>query len=182
VPGPRSSNLRAIGVSAAIAVGASLAFIVPGAVAGPENDSFSSRADLGEVLPVDLTESNADATQESDEGFGRYATGHSIWWEWTSPVSEMVSVSVCESDFPTLLAVYEGTDLGRLRRVGSAPGMPGPECRSPFDEDSFYAEVGKTYAIGVDGNGYYVPGKRGAPLVEPPSGEGRVILRIEPTP
>jgi len=35
--------------------------------------------------------------------------------------------------------------------------------------------------VGVDGNGFYEPGRRGGPLVEPPSGEGRVTLRIEPT-
>lgn len=182
MPRPRSSNFRAIGVSAAVAVGASLAFIAPGALAGPENDSFSARTYLGETLPVDLTESNADATQQSGEWFGRYATGHSIWWEWTSPVSEMITVSSCESRFPTLLAIFEGTRLGHLRRVGVAAARPGRECRSPYDEYSFYAEVGSSYAIGVDGNGYYVPGRRGGPLVEPPSGEGRVTLRIEPTP
>jgi hypothetical protein len=179
---PGSSNFRAIGIGAAIAVGASLAVIAPGALAGPDNDSFSARTNLGQALPIDLTESNGDATQESGEGFGRYATGHSIWWEWTSPVNEMVTVSSCESDFPTLLAVYEGTQLGHLRRVGLPAAMHGPGCRSPFDEYSFYAEVGQSYAIGVDGNGYYVPGRRGGPLVEPPSGEGRVTLRIEPTP
>jgi hypothetical protein len=182
VPGPRSSNFRGIGISAAIAVGASLAFIVPGALAGPENDSFSARAELGMELPVDLVESNAGATQQSGEWFGPDATGHSIWWEWTSPSSEMVNVSSCESDFPTLLAVFEGTRLGHLHRIGIPPAQPGRECRSLDDEVGFYAEAGKTYVIGVDGNGYYVPGKLGGPAVEPPSGEGRVTLRIEPTP
>ena len=44
------------------------------------------------------------------------------------------------------------------------------------------ADAGATYVIGVDGDGFYEPGSRGGPLVEPPSGEGRVTLRIEPTP
>jgi hypothetical protein len=181
VPGPRSNNFRSIGICAAIAVGTSLVMIAPGALAGPENDSFSARAQLGEALPADVTESNDDATQQSAEWFGRDATGHLIWWEWTSPASEMVTVTSCESDFPTLLAVFEGTDLGHLHRIGTPPTTPDPNCHSPDDEYSFYARVGTTYAIGVDGDGYYVPGRRGGPRVDPPSGEGRVTLRIEPS-
>jgi hypothetical protein len=155
--------------------------IAPGALAGPRNDSFTARAMLGEELPVDVNESNADATQQSGEWFGRWATGHSIWWEWRSPASEMVTVSACESNFPTLLAVFEGTELGHLHQIGGAPSVPEPGCRSAGDEYSFLARAGASYVIGVDGNGFYEPGRRGGPLVEPPSGEGRVTLRIEPS-
>jgi hypothetical protein len=177
----RSNNLRAIGICAAIAVGTSLAVIAPGALAGPDNDSFSARTSLGERLPADVVESNDDATQQSGEWFGNDATGHSIWWEWTSPVNEMITASSCESGFPTLLAVFEGTELGHLRRIGVASAEPGPGCHSPDDEYDFYATAGTTYVIGVDGNDFYEPGARGGPLVEPPSGEGRVTLRIEPS-
>ena len=177
-----SNNFRAIGICAAIAVGTSLVMIAPGALAGPKNDSFSARVNLGEALPADAVESNDDATQQAGEWFGREATGHSIWWEWTSPVSELITVSSCESGFPTLLAVFEGTELGHLHRVGVAPGTPDPGCDSAEAEDIFYAEAGKTYVIGVDGDGFYEPGNRGGPFVEPPSGEGRVALWIEPSP
>lgn len=175
-----SNNYRAIGICAAIAVGTSLVMIAPGALAGPKNDDFSARAKLGGALPAEAVESNDGATSQSGEWFGRQATGHSIWWEWTSPVSEMVTVSSCESGFPTLLGVFEGTELGHLHRIGLAPGMPGPGCDEPGDERNFYAEAGKTYAIGVDGNGSYELGTLGGPIVEPPSGEGRVVVRIEP--
>jgi len=177
-----SNNLRAIGICAAIAVGTSLVVIAPGALAGPKNDSFSARTNLGRALPVDVVESNEGATQQSGEWFGADATGHSIWWEWTSPVTEMITVSSCESSFPTLLAIFEGTALGHLHRIGSPPGMPDPECGSDEGEYDFPAQAGTTYAIGVDGNGFYELGTRGGPLVEPPSGEGRVALRIEPAP
>jgi hypothetical protein len=176
-----SNNFRAIGICAAIAVGTSLVMIAPGALAGPANDSFSARTDLGEALPAEAVESNADATQQSEEWFGKDATGHSIWWEWTSPATELVTVSSCESDFPTLLAVFEGDRLGHLTRIGDPPGMPWPGCHSVGEEYDFWAQAGTTYVIGVDGNGFYEPGKRGGPLVEPPSGEGRVILRVEPS-
>jgi hypothetical protein len=179
LPGPRSNNFRSIGICAALAVGTSLAMIAPGALAGPENDSFSARAQLGRSLPVDVAESNDDATQQSGEWLGPDATGHSIWWEWTSPVNELVTVSTCESDFPTVLAIFEGTELGHLHRIGVPPDVP--DCGSAGEEFSFMARVGETYAIGVDGDGYYRPGHRGGPLVDPPSGEGRVALRIEPS-
>jgi hypothetical protein len=175
-----SNNFRAIGICAAIAVGTSLVMIAPGALAGPKNDDFSARANLGQALPAAAVESNNDATQQSDEWFGQEATGHSIWWEWTSPASEMITVSSCESGFPTLLAVFEGTSLGHLHRIGLPSGLPEAGCDSP-EEDNFYAEAGKTYVIGVDGDGFYELGTRGGPFVEPPSGEGRVALRIEPS-
>ncbi len=162
-------------------MGTSLAVIAPGALAGPKNDDFSARANLGQALPADAVESNDDATQQSGEWFGSDATGHSIWWEWTSPVTEMITVSSCESGFPTLLAVFEGTELGHLRRIGAPPGRSVRECGSTEAEYDFYAEAGTTYVIGVDGDGFYEPGTRGGPLVEPPSGEGRVTLRIEPS-
>jgi hypothetical protein len=57
----------------------------------------------------------------------------------------------------------------------------GPECHSPDAEIEFAARAGTTYAIGVDGDGFYEPGTRGGPFVEPPSGEGRVVLRVEPS-
>jgi hypothetical protein len=176
-----SNNFRAIGICAAIAVGTSLLLIAPAATAGPQNDSFSARAGLGESLPVDVVESNDDATQQSGEWFGDEATGHSIWWEWTSPVTETVTVSSCESSFPTLLGVFRGTELGHLHRVGIASANPAPGCSSSGAEYDFEAAAGATYVIGVDGNGFYEPGTRGGPLVEPPSGEGRVVLRIEPS-
>jgi hypothetical protein len=177
-----SNNFRAIGICAAIAVGTSLVALAPGALAGPDNDSFAARANLGEGLPVDVVESNVEATQESDEWLGADATGHSIWWEWTSPVSEMITVSTCESDFPTLLGIFQGTELGHLHRIGVPPTTPGLGCHGPDDEYDFYAAAGANYVIGVDGNGFYEAGGRGGPMIEPPSGEGRVALRIEPTP
>jgi hypothetical protein len=176
-----SNNFRAIGICAAIAVGTSLAVIAPGALAGPDNDSFSARAMLDKTLPAEAVESNDDATQQSGEWFGSDATGHSIWWEWTSPANEMVTVSSCESSFPTLLAIFDGTELGHLHRIGLPPPEPAPGCHSPDSEYEFLATAGTTYAIGVDGNGFYEPAGRGGPTVEPPSGEGRVTLRVEPS-
>jgi hypothetical protein len=177
-----SKNIRAIGIFAATAVGASLALLAPAATASPDNDSFAARTELGARFPVYLAESNVGATQEGDEGFGPDATGHSIWWRWTAPVSEPVAVSACESAFPTLVRVFTGDALGELRRVGYVAGAPGPDCRSAGGEYVFYAVTGTTYDIGVDGDGRYAPGGHGGPLVEPPSGEGRVELRIEPSP
>jgi hypothetical protein len=177
-----SKNVRSIGICAAIAVGFSLAALAPGALATPDNDSFAARTHLAGELPVFVSESNDGATSEDGEDLGREATGHSIWWRWTAPVSELVTITACESDFPTLLGVFEGGELATLRRVDLARRQPGPGCRGGGDEYDFYAHTGTSYSIGVDGNGYYAPGGRGGPLVEPPSGEGRIKLRLEPTP
>jgi hypothetical protein len=180
--GVGSKNIRAIGTVAATAVGASLALLAPAATASPDNDSFAARTPLGTRFPVDLVASNVGATAEGAEGFGPDATGHSIWWRWTAPVSESITVSACESDFPTLLRVFTGSSLGELRPVGYIDSPRYPGCRTAGGEYVFYAVTGTSYDIGVDGDGRYAPGGHGGPLVEPPSGEGRVELRIEPTP
>src|ERR1700761_7838825 len=110
----RSRNLRSLGACAAIAVGASLGVLAPPALAAPSNDAFANRAVLGDALPVHETESNEGATADAGGRVTEFAEGHSIWWEWESPLTGWVTVSTCASDFQTVLNVFEGTELGHL--------------------------------------------------------------------
>lgn len=173
---PRSGNLRAIGVCAAIAVGGSLGILAPPAIAAPANDNFANRADLGDALPVQIEESNAGATADGSPEVGSFAAGHSIWWKWEAPTTQWTTVDTCDSSFLTVLGIFEGTELTHLRRTVEGNASEGPRCRARGTTDTFFAEAGKSYDIAVDGNGFHLPE---APR---PSGEGLVKLSIEATP
>ena len=178
---PRSGNLRAIGICAAVAVGASLGILAPPAMAAPANDSFANRADLGDALPVNVEESNAGATRDGNVEVGSFAAGHSIWWEWEAPTTQWATVDTCDSSFLTVLGIFEGSELAHLRRLVEGNASQGPQCWSGGTTDTFFAEAGKSYDIAVDGNDFYPPPLPGETAHAPP-GEGEVKLSIEATP
>jgi hypothetical protein len=180
---PRSGNLRAIGICAAIAVGASLGILAPPAMAAPANDQFANRTDLGDALPVHVEESNSGATPDAGERISDFAKGHSIWWEWEAPVSGWTTVSTCGSNFATVVNVFEGTELGHLTSLteGGGNGDEGPACFASQTTYTFRATQGHDYEIGADGNAFYAPPLPGEEA-DIPAGEGEIKLSIEATP
>jgi hypothetical protein len=176
-------HFRGIGICAAIAVGASLGVLAPPALAAPANDAFANPADLGNALPVHLTESNEGATPDAGERVGELAKGHSIWWEWESPMTGWVTVSTCASGFQTVLNVFEGTELGHLTSLTAERGNgdEGPGCWESGTTYTFAATADHKYVIGADGNEYYLPPGPGEEA-HIPTGEGVVNLSLEATP
>ncbi len=178
-------HLRALGVCAAIAVGASLGALAPAALAAPANDTFANRLDLGDALPVHKTESNVGATREAGEPMlgSMGSAGHSIWWEWEAPATEWITVSTCQSPIPTVVAVFEGAELATLTRVAEGNYDEGPSCLYNGGKTwTFRAEAGHHYEIGADGNGFYIPVPPGDPEPPKPIVEGEITLTIEATP
>jgi hypothetical protein len=180
----RSRKLRSLAIGAAIAVGASLGTLAPTALAAaPVNDNFAERTQLGDELPVHLTESNVEATRESAEHINDFSKGRSIWWEWEAPSSGWTTVSVCGSEMYSYVNVFEGTELVHLTSLTERRGNgdEGPQCWASQSTYTFAATAGHKYVIGADGNGYYIPPP---PPEEPviPSGEGTIKLSIEATP
>lgn len=176
-----SRKLRALGIGAAIAVGASLGVLAPPAMAAPTNDNFAARESLGNALPIHISESNVGATKETGEQINDFAKGRSIWWEWEAPISGWVTVSVCASQMLSVVNVFEGTELAHLTSLtaGQGNGDEGPQCWASQTTYTFDANAGNNYVIGADGNGFYVPP---LPLEGIPSGEGTISLTIEATP
>ncbi|MBS1893184.1 MAG: hypothetical protein JST59_17945 [Actinobacteria bacterium] len=169
-------NLRALGICAAIAIGASLGTFAPAALAAPSNDEFAQRQFIGNQLPVHLSESNAEATRDGYLEVGPFAKGHSIWWEWESPSTQWTTVGTCGSEFQTVVGVFAGTELQRLTPMASGNADEGPGCYDAGSRYTFWAEAGQRYDIAADGVGFYLPPQ------EPPSGEGTISLAIEATP
>jgi PASTA domain len=125
-----------VGLLTVLAAGA---LSLPAAAAAPENDSFSAAA-LLTGRSTSASGTNEDATKESG--------GASIWYAWTAPASGRTTLSTCDSDFDTLLAVYTGSSVAALDEVASDDDDCGD--RSIV---TFASVEGTPYMIAVDGKG-----------------------------
>jgi hypothetical protein len=178
-PVPPSRSLRTIRAFAGalgLAV-VSLLILVPMAFAAPPaNDKFEDAQVLGPGLPVLVPGSNVGATKESSgEPFNVFAAGHSVWFSWTAPDDEVVTVDTCNSNFSTILTVFVGSSLGVLTKVGEDENSDGRSCPDAAGV-TFRAESGTSYSILVDGDGF------GFPEGPPPVTEGSFELKVEATP
>src|SRR5207249_1437574 len=88
--------------------------------APPANDNFANRFSLTNFLFAIGTNTffltntvnahNQNATKELGEpNHAGNSGGHSVWWQWKSPVTATVTLDTIGSSFDTLLAVYTGT-------------------------------------------------------------------------
>jgi hypothetical protein len=97
----------------------------------PANDNFAEREDLSSTLPIKVTGSNAGATKEEGEYIpGLAPAGHSVWFEWEATNTGWVTIGACEDEFPTILAVFTGTELEHLTPVAGGNASEGPDCRT----------------------------------------------------
>lgn len=149
------------------------------AVAAPPNDEFANRTELSGALPIEVVGSNVGATPDLGESagyVGPFAVGHSIWFRWTAPESRYFTIGACDSQIRAVLGVFTGTAVGSLARATHPGNGEGPHCPFTGSEYTFKASAGTEYAIGLDGNGFYVPPS------PPPLTEGSLSLKIEATP
>ncbi|HEX5990635.1 MAG TPA: hypothetical protein VFY75_10550 [Solirubrobacterales bacterium] len=168
------------GISAFLVL-ASLALPAVAPAAPPANDKFASRQVLGPGFPagkpVEAAGDNFEADKEAGESIpGLAPAGHSVWFEWEATGDGWVSVGACDSDFPTLVGVFVGTEVDELAPVAFGNGSEGPDCPNQGRQYTFKAGAGTRYVIAVDGNSYTGP----EPL--PVETEGLFTLRIEETP
>src|SRR5439155_11070591 len=95
--------------------------------------------------------SNANATKESGEpNHAGNAGGSSIWYRWTAPTADPVTIDTVGSAFNTLLAVYTGGSVSGLTTIASNNDIDTSNLRSRV---SFTPAAGTTYQIAVDGSG-----------------------------
>jgi hypothetical protein len=145
--------------------------------AAPANDDFANRQVVSGALPIEVTGSNVEATKEAGELIpgGPSPAGHSIWFEWEAQSTGYVTIGACVNQFPTILAIFTGTEIDNLTQVVSGEQNEGPDCPFTRRQFTFKAQGGTTYVIAVDGNDFFEDGP-------PPVTEGEVVLQIEATP
>jgi uncharacterized repeat protein (TIGR03803 family) len=113
----------------------------------PANDNFTN-APVISGTAGSVTGTNVGATEETGEpDHAGFAAGRSVWFQWTAPSTNEVSMTTAGSDFDTILAVYTGTSVNALAEVAS---------NDEFEADStsavtFFPSAGTTYRIAVDG-------------------------------
>jgi hypothetical protein len=84
----------------------------------PANDNFADAQPLNSSLPLTVGGSNEDATAESGEpSHGPDPAEQTVWYSWTSPITGLVKLDLCESDNSKNFAVYTGTVISSLTRV-----------------------------------------------------------------
>lgn len=92
--------------------------------------------------------SNGGANRDDGELFhGGIPGGSSVWVTWVAPASGVAMFTTRGSNFDTLLAVYTGDDIRRIREIASDDD--GEEFFASLVR--FNAEAGESYHIAIDG-------------------------------
>jgi hypothetical protein len=115
----------------------------------PPNDAFAAALSVAS-LPFVHTQATHGATTELGEPAGCATdggtSGATVWFRYTSPVDQSLTVDTLGSDFDTVLGVYTGAELGGLTEVAcndDAGGLP--------SQVTFPATAGTTYHLQVGG-------------------------------
>ncbi|MBW7991674.1 MAG: hypothetical protein FVQ84_16895 [Planctomycetes bacterium] len=74
-----------------------------GAASPPANDNWSSAQSVGNISELAF-----DTTFATFDGSGNCITSPNIWYCYTAPHTTNVTVSLCGSEFDTMLAIYNG--------------------------------------------------------------------------
>ena len=139
-------------------------------VAGASNDAFAEAKILGPAIPATATGTTAGATKEAGEpAHGSGGPFSSLWFRLDADRTGIVTLSTAGSAFDTVLAVYKGSELGKLTKL-AANNDAGVGIRTSLLQFSMVA--GTTYFIAIDGNagatGAYVLTATGSPLSQAP--------------
>lgn len=112
----------------------------------PGNDNFANRLALSGGT-VSVTDSNANATVEGSEPtiLGNFGS-RSLWWSWTAPSTDTVTITTQGSNFNTQLGVYTGSTLASLALIASNDDAIGAQSSVTFN-----ALAGTVYQIMVKG-------------------------------
>ena len=142
-------------------------------VAGASNDAFAEAKILGPAIPATATGTTAGATKEAGEpAHGSGGPFSSLWFRLDADRTGIVTLSTAGSAFDTVLAVYKGSELGKLTKVASNNDA-GVGIRTSVLQFSMVA--GTTYFIAIDGNGgatgAYVLTATGSSLSQAPAND-----------
>lgn len=131
-----------------------LALPAAASAAPPANDDFANAIVLPSLLPVlTVTGTNVEATIEADEPAPLdLPIDASMWWQWTAPATGTVTISLCASNFDTVLGVYTGTTVVALTPLSSSDdSCGGGGFFAPQSRLSFLATSGVNYKLQVSG-------------------------------
>ncbi len=123
----------------------------------PPNDNFAQAAVLS-ANPTPFSGYTFSATSEPGEPSGAFTPGASVWHRWTATSATPVQITATISNAPSYvrLAVYRGTSLTGLTRIGYDEAFPEETngVRIASAVVTWKPTVGTTYDIVVDTRDY----------------------------
>ncbi len=128
----------------------------PPSPAPPANDNFTN-AQVLSGCTGSTTGANVGATREGGEpshdppDATSLSPSHTVWYQWQAPSSGSTTITTLGSDFDTILAVYTGTTVNSLTRIGFNDDVQNGVIRT--SSLTFNATSGTVYRIVVDGWG-----------------------------
>ncbi len=122
------------------------------AIAAPVNDHFVNRIALGNGVTASATGTNLAATLQAGENDLDSIGGASVWWKWTAPATDWVSVDTIGSEIDTVLAVLaDGPTLNDTFIVGFNDESGDPAAPFGTSRVVFRATAGTEYHLAVHG-------------------------------
>jgi hypothetical protein len=118
------------------------------APAGQDNDDCRNAQPVGDVLDLPF-----DTTQATHDGQGIVMRSPNLWYRYSPACTGIATVSLCGSQFDTMVAVYRGTECfpGPDRLIAANDDACGLQSEVTFD-----AAAGQEYLIEVGGYGQAV--------------------------
>lgn len=108
----------------------------------PANDDFADAVAL--TSPSGTSEvDNTLATVEPGEPDHDGWRSRSLWWTWTASTDDVLLLDTTTTDFPAMVAVYQGESVDTLVPVAIG-----------WSRLAFPTEAGRTYRIAVDADGW----------------------------
>ncbi|MDF1598143.1 MAG: hypothetical protein P1T08_18925 [Acidimicrobiia bacterium] len=107
---------RRLAVLSVLAMLATVLPALPAFADAPDNDNFAEATEVYSYPytdTVDITE----ATVETGEPLWCSAMANTVWYSLTLDESSLVMIDTAGSEFDTVLAVWQGTDLSNLSLV-----------------------------------------------------------------
>jgi len=115
----------------------------------PANDNFADAQVLASTTSGQATGTALGATLEPGEPLPfDVESGATIWYSWTAPADGTYKFDTVGSRFDTVLAVYEGSTLDALAKVGLNDDDPDRGCCSSWVPIK-NAPSGTTYSIAI---------------------------------
>lgn len=147
-------NGTSVGAPSGVTSNGLSSFVFEFAAAAPTGrDNFADRDSLGGATYVVATANNTHATEEPSEPFAGMASWYralnTVWWSWTAPASESVTLDTTGSTIPTVLGVFSGSSLDQLTSIGVSDGNG--NWIQTIRSVTFNAVAGTQYQICVDG-------------------------------
>lgn len=126
---------------------------VSAVAAPPVNDNFANAQTLVGNSGQAVVVSNSEATKETNEPVHAFNRGgRSVWYKFVAAGNGVLTLSTASSLFNTTLAVYTGSNVGSLTRVGANNDKIEGFGWSARSRVVVGTQTGTTYYIAVDGN------------------------------